>query len=147
MLLGRIELPTSALPRMRSTTELQQHTISLRSRTRRREAEPSGRGGAIGWGGMVCQAPACPRFGPNLSIDGSGSGLALRRARRQGNAAVTTGKTLTREERLAARLRDNLRRRKEQARALSAAPGDVADTSATPAPESGRPLSKQGPSG
>ena len=24
---GRIELPTSALPRMRSTTELQQHTI------------------------------------------------------------------------------------------------------------------------
>ena len=28
VLLGRIELPTSALPRMRSTTELQQHTIS-----------------------------------------------------------------------------------------------------------------------
>ena len=27
VLLGRIELPTSALPRMRSTTELQQHTI------------------------------------------------------------------------------------------------------------------------
>ena len=26
VLLGRIELPTSALPRMRSTTELQQHT-------------------------------------------------------------------------------------------------------------------------
>ena len=29
VLLGRIELPTSALPRMRSTTELQQHTIPL----------------------------------------------------------------------------------------------------------------------
>ena len=27
VLLGRIELPTSALPRMRSTTELQQPTI------------------------------------------------------------------------------------------------------------------------
>ena len=30
VLLGRIELPTSALPRMRSTTELQQHTIRMR---------------------------------------------------------------------------------------------------------------------
>jgi hypothetical protein len=29
VLLGRIELPTSALPRMRSTTELQQHTTVI----------------------------------------------------------------------------------------------------------------------
>ena len=43
VLLGRIELPTSALPRMRSTTELQQRTIQRLSGPRR----PDGQGRAI----------------------------------------------------------------------------------------------------
>jgi len=52
---------------------------------------------------------------------------------------------MSREERLAAKLRENLRRRKAQARALGA------DDSATPAGpvaqgESGAPLPKQAPS-
>jgi len=47
-------------------------------------------------------------------------------------------KNLSREERLAARLRDNLRRRKAQARAVAALAGDSHDAQAlpNPAPES-----------
>ena len=50
----------------------------------------------------------------------------------------------TREERLAARLRDNLHRRKAQARAMDAAPAENAGACAG---ESGAPLSKSPPSG
>ena len=59
VLLGRIELPTSALPRMRSTTELQQHTIPLVSPGHPLLVEAGGRGGqgrAIGRGPLLCQA-------------------------------------------------------------------------------------------
>lgn len=51
VLLGRIELPTSALPRMRSTTELQQHTIPQAP-----EALGPGQGRAIGGAPLLCQA-------------------------------------------------------------------------------------------
>ena len=85
VLLGRIELPTSALPRMRSTTELQQPTISACA-----PATGGQRGRAIAGGLGVCQA--------------------------DGMTAKPTPPT--REERLAAQLRANLRRRKEQAREL-----------------------------
>ena len=54
-----------------------------------------------------------------------------------------SGKTdTTREERLAAKLRENLRRRKVQARAIGGAGG-----AAEPAADSGAPLSKSDPSG
>lgn len=94
VLLGRIELPTSALPRMRSTTELQQPTI-LKAGT---DARPV-RAGA--------------RYWPRPLALSSGTLLAQTR--------LPMGKepNLSREERLAAQLRENLRRRKQQARALS----------------------------
>ena len=93
VLLGRIELPTSALPRMRSTTELQQHTIPLR---------PAAHEGV--WAGA--------RYWPG--------GLALSsewldsrdRSRMPEKPPLTP-----REQRLAAALRENLKRRKAQARA------------------------------
>jgi hypothetical protein len=95
VLLGRIELPTSALPRMRSTTELQQHTIR---ETTRHGAGPV-RAGA--------------RYWPHP--------LALSSTSADSAARLIMGKEteLTREQRLAAKLRENLRRRKEQARALT----------------------------
>ena len=91
VLLGRIELPTSPLPRVRSTTELQQ----------RRKAR------AIGVRGHDVKR------GLRLAVN-SGKGLRMSEDR----------EPLTREERLAARLRENLRRRKAQARALDAAKGE-----------------------
>ena len=87
VLLGRIELPTSPLPRVRSTTELQQ---------RRKQARPIG------------VRPAIVKRG-------------LKEARHNGKAfrmSEQPSKNMSREERLAAKLRENLRRRKAQARAL-----------------------------
>ena len=85
VLLGRIELPTSPLPRVRSTTELQQ----------RRKAR------AIG----------VRRYYVKQSLSHkANSGKALPMA--EGKQA------LSREERLAAKLRENLKRRKAQARAV-----------------------------
>ena len=56
---------------------------------------------------------------------------------------MSEGEPMTREERLAAKLRENLRRRKAQARAL----GDAAETDQhANAPESGESLPKPGPS-
>ncbi len=80
----RIELTTSALPRMRSTTELRQHFV----RERRAYA-----------GGLRMRQPV---------------------AGRQCAAHVDdmADKDKAREERLAAALRENLRRRKAQAREL-----------------------------
>ncbi len=83
MLLGRIELPASPLPRVRSTTELQQHG---------------------------CE----------------GARLSLRRALvKRGNVRhaplMSNEDTLSREQRLAAKLRENLRRRKAQAKTLGGA--------------------------
>lgn len=88
MLLGRIELPTSALPRMRSTTELRQHFLRK------------------------------PR-----AYDGAALALSTRLAvdARQRHVADMSDKGKEREERLAAALRENLKRRKAQGRAKSGA--------------------------
>ena len=94
VLLGRIELPTSALPRMRSTTELQQHTIPKGPEARR----PQGRGA------LLAGAPCFVKPKPD-----SAEQLPMREKQ----------PVPTREERLAAKLRENLRKRKEQARAGS----------------------------
>ena len=86
MLPVRIELTTSALPRMRSTTELRQHFV------RERRA----------YGGAPCaRQPVAGR-------------------RRAGHLDDMAEKDKEREERLAAALRENLRKRKAQARDLGA---------------------------
>lgn len=95
MLLGRIELPTSALPRMRSTTELQQHTIPK---------APRGWLGRPGRGALLAATPCFVKPKPD-----SRDKLPM------GEQAVS----LSREERLAAKLRENLRRRKAQAREIA----------------------------
>ena len=85
----RIELTTSALPRMRSTTELRQHF------SRRRAYEGAARN-------LSTRVEARPLGGHLLRM---------------------SGKDREREERLAAALRDNLKRRKAQSRELDAAEG------------------------
>ena len=87
VLLGRIELPTSPLPRVRSTTELQQ---------RPETGAPYCRAVSL------CQADLKSR---------SYKANAFR-------MSENPRKNMSREERLAASLRENLRRRKAQARAL-----------------------------
>ena len=83
VLLGRIELPASPLPRVRSTTELQQHRgEAARLRHERRLVKR----------GPVGQAPE-----------------------------MANDEKPSREARLAEKLRENLRRRKAQARELGAA--------------------------
>ena len=99
VLLGRIELPTSALPRMRSTTELQQHTI------------PLGPGRSLAWHSKGARRTGA-RYWPG--------GLALSSdwLDRLGRLPMPEKPPLTpREQRLAAALRENLKRRKAQARA------------------------------
>ena len=86
MLPVRIELTTSALPRMRSTTELRQHFV------RKRRAYD----------------------GAALAVS-----TQLAATRRERHVAQMTAKDKEREERLAAALRENLRRRKAQTRELS----------------------------
>ena len=93
VLLGRIELPTSPLPRVRSTTELQQQ-----------DHRPPRTGG----GG---QARAIVGTRPKVKHGLSGRQI-------NGMESAMTDKP-SREERLAAKLRENLRRRKAQARALN----------------------------
>ena len=78
----RIELTTSALPRMRSTTELRQH---------------------------FSESGAPMKAGPTPVNPLAGQ-------RREGHLADMTDKDKEREERLAAALRENLRKRKAQAR-------------------------------
>lgn len=86
VLLGRIELPTSALPRMRSTTELRQHA-------KRQQA---------------------------VATDGRAYGLAPLPMSTDRWAMGRPDQQ--REDRLAAALRDNLRRRKAQTREMDAQP-------------------------
>ena len=88
VLLGRIELPTSPLPRVCSTTELQQR---LWEAARLRH----------------------------------GGGLVKQERLRQAVEMAANDDKATREERLAAKLRENLRRRKAQARALDGKPSDA----------------------
>ena len=86
MLPVRIELTTSALPRMRSTTELRQHFVRER------------------------RAYDGPRLALSTRLNGSQSKViwaAMAKDKRQ-------------EERLAAALRENLRRRKAQSREIHA---------------------------
>ncbi len=104
MLPGRIELPTSALPRMRSTTELRQHDHSNHSGG----AEFRGSGRCRGRGALLCA--------------GAGNVKA--------QAMDESPKGQSREERLAASLRENLKRRKAQARALASESRATSDTSA-----------------
>ena len=104
VLLGRIELPTSPLPRVRSTTELQQ---------RRKECAP-----------IVAQ-PAIVNVLVALSLRCLSAVAISAKAFRMSEA---DGKNLSREERLALKLRENLRRRKAQARALDAG-GDAGGSS------------------
>ena len=101
VLLGRIELPTSALPRMRSTTELQQHTIPLGVRLRL---------GRPDRGALLAVCPCFVKPNPD-----SGRILPMRE-----DQPSPPPRELTREERLAAKLRENLHRRKAQARAQGA---------------------------
>ena len=107
VLLGRIELPTSPLPRVRSTTELQQQDH--------------------------VKAPAASLARPAGGRHWLSGGL-LSSARGRGNALAMGDEKYepTREERLAAQLRENLRRRKTQARAL-----DRKDDGLPKAPERG----------
>ncbi len=88
VLLGRIELPASPLPRVRSTTELQQHIHRER------------------------RALQCPA--PLSSVRSHGKDIAM----------SGTSEKPTREERLAAKLRENLRRRKARSRATGSQSGD-----------------------
>ena len=84
----RIELTTSALPRMRSTTELRQHFVRK-------------------W----------------RAYEGAGPSLSTRLASlgRRAHVIGMAGKDKDREERLAAALRENLKRRKAQSRAQNQA--------------------------
>ena len=100
VLLGRIELPTSPLPRVRSTTELQQ---------RRKQARPI----------------VAPRGNVNALVALSLCYLSTRPDNAKAfRMSEETRKNLSREERLAAKLRENLRRRKAQARAAAGAGSD-----------------------
>ena len=105
----RIELTTSALPRMRSTTELRQRPISLMLGDLAQKPEGlkaagrAGQGRAIGRGAGACQAGGWRRTRP---------------------AMTKPPASTAREERLAEQLRANLRRRKAQARALAPDPSD-----------------------
>src|SRR5512146_2921843 len=81
----RIELTTSALPRMRSTTELRQHFLEV--------------------------ARLSPAAAPPVNL--------LAGSLRRRHLVVAMTKDKDREERLAAALRENLRRRKAQTRKVS----------------------------
>lgn len=99
VLLGRIELPTSPLPRVRSTTELQQQ------RAKRR--------GGTGQARAIVAALHNVKQGLN-TIALNGKALQMNEPPRNKITQATT-----REERLAAQLRENLRKRKAQGRAIS----------------------------
>ena len=104
VLLGRIELPTSPLPRVRSTTELQQRAT--------RHAE-----GAPGRGALLSAHRGNVKLGLQSAVR-----LGIRAKMVEMPEKPTPDKA-TREERLAAKLRENLHRRKAQARALASPSG------------------------
>jgi hypothetical protein len=87
----RIELTTSALPRMRSTTELRQHFL-------RKPGAYDGRALAMS-----------TRLAGKLLVE-------------QGKAVPSKDKAEEREKRLAAALRENLKRRKAQVRVVPQPP-------------------------
>ena len=91
-----------------------------RARTFLMRAEP-GQGRAIGWGSLLCQAK-------------SGSGLEPLVPTRHDRAMSSPPHAQSREERLAAKLRENLRRRKAQARALEAGSPEADANPALPKP-------------
>ena len=90
----RIELTTSALPRMRSTTELRQHFS-----------------------------------GDGRAYDGAPSAMSTRLARPVPAEHVSgmAGKDKEREKRLTTALRENLKRRKAQTRAIKSDEDDAAN--------------------
>ena len=108
MLLGRIELPTSALPRMRSTTELQQPTIPAA-----RVIGPINVGAGPGRGALLAGGP---RFVKQAFVR---SDLHSDTCRGTKPAMSENPAQPSRQGRLAAKLRENLHLRKAQARALA----------------------------
>ena len=97
VLLGRIELPTSPLPRVRSTTELQQQDPA--------KSRP---------GAFVRR-----RAGRRALL--ASTGPIVKRSGRMQDAPMSAREDKPdRDERLAAKLRENLRRRKAQARSRNA---------------------------
>src|ERR1700726_806826 len=105
----RIELRTSPLPRGCSTTELRQRPPT-NVLTRKR-------GDPCHMGGIRASAPTPPAVPPVAALPAACFDFA---------AMIKPGKAeqwAARSERLSAALRENLKRRKEQARGRAAAPG------------------------
>lgn len=99
---GRIELPTSALPRMRSTTELRQQTIFWRTE-------------------RLCVLRGKRAYGlcwTLLSSAGLANGPSITTCRDRPNPIIKArmSNDEDRKRRLAQALRENLRKRKGQAR-------------------------------
>jgi hypothetical protein len=122
VLLGRIELPTSPLPRVRSTTELQQQHDRTPVQGHRQARA------IVGLDAIVKQ-------GLNRS---QVNAKALRMSEPpRNNITQPAASRLSREDRLAARLRENLRRRKAQARQMGASASEsTAQTLPKPTSES-----------
>ncbi len=122
VLLGRIELPTSPLPRVRSTTELQQR--------RSRAPVTQGRGALLSAGASVVKRRlrfiGAGGMAQCMSDEPATSGTGPKSAEKLSRSDPG------RDERLAVKLRENLRRRKAQARAVSA------PAQSAPEDESGR---------
>ncbi|MEY2944084.1 MAG: hypothetical protein RLY97_2098 [Pseudomonadota bacterium] len=112
VLLGRIELPTSALPRMRSTTELQQPTSARINRHATGAA-------LLAVGGMFVKR-----------------GVEICAFSRQNSNVTDPNQPDQRKARLAAQLRANLHRRKAQAREM-AQNADDPDSTLPKAPPTG----------
>ena len=120
-----IEPTTSPLPRECSTTELRQRPVCDQSRGRPQavhDAPTIGKAGGSSPAGTaprrdVCRS-ACPIVESRLTLDRIDA-LPLHRRMNDDihRAPRKSGERAAREERLARALRDNLRRRKEQARA------------------------------
>ena len=93
----RIELSASPLPRVRSTTELPRRLFKTRA--------------------YLCEARCCQDTLNAILNVGSNIAIGF-------HMSEDTGKKMSREERLAAKLRENLRRRKAQTREMKTESGD-----------------------
>ena len=118
VLLGRIELPTSPLPRVRSTTELQQqdHRKAIRGEM------PAGLMGPHRRGALLAGAWHVVKRSVSLTrrlADWRQRCHRVAMSEKQDNSGARPAES--REERLARQLRENLRRRKAQARAMKPA--------------------------
>jgi hypothetical protein len=112
----RIELTTSALPRMRSTTELRQH--------KRQQGTP----GRIRRRAYGLERPACQGMARLVLLSEPSISERLAAVAPPVMEGAMSQPKPDRAERLAAALRENLRRRKQQARGDSAGEAQVAYT-------------------